>query len=412
MPNRGGRFRPDAPIQHIAAIIASAVSLAIAMGIGRFVFTSLLPVMISDGMVDLRFGGHLAMANYIGYLAGAMLCIWLPRGWSSATIVRWGLVVVVGLTAGMIVPSKLVWLLLRFLSGVASAVVLVHTSRWCLMILAGLGKPALGSLMFAGVGLGIALSGLIASAMIGADWGSAAAWAGFSMVGAILLTSIWRFFHPSHEAALLGPVHHEDIRGASGSNAEMVIFSLAYGFAGFGYIITATFLPVIARTSLPSSHWLDLFWPVFGMAAALGSIIAAATHSASVVRRMLIACHLLQAVGVVAAVFWPTVPGFLIGSILAGIPFTAINYFSMQEVRRLRPMHAARYMGILTALYGIGQISGPSLVTEILRFTPDRRIGFDFSLEIAGAVLAMGAVLYFFMELKWPVVESRRCYAK
>ena len=44
--------------------------------------------------------------------------------------------------------------------------------------------------------------------------------------------------------------------------------------AGFGYIVTATFLPVIAREALPGSPWLDLFWPIFGLGVIVGALLA------------------------------------------------------------------------------------------------------------------------------------------
>ncbi|MEJ5039769.1 YbfB/YjiJ family MFS transporter [Pseudomonas sp. MYb398] len=387
------------PIWVVVAV--SAVSLAIAMGIGRFSFTPILPMMISDGAIELSFGGSLATSNYLGYLAGAMLCMGLPRVWSSAALVRWGLLVTVVLTAGMAFRNEALWLLLRFLSGAVSAVVFVHTTRWCLALLLARGKTAAGSLMFIGVGLGIALSGLAVTAMVGLGWSSRSGWICFTVLGALLLALIWRSFRSEST-----PLHHSPIIPASPPTAEnrgeMTLFSFAYGLAGFGYIITATYLPVIARESLPPSIWLDLFWPAFGFAAVAGSILATRTHLVRDPRWALTACYVVQAVGVVTAVLWPTVAGFVVSSVLAGLPFSAINFFAMDEVRRLKPHHVARYMGLLTALYGIGQIAGPPLVNAILSLGPDARTGFDRSLEIAAASLVVGGLLYLVMEWKWP----------
>ena len=63
--------------------LAGLAALAVAMGIGRFAFTPILPMMLHDGVVDLQRGSWLASTNYIGYLVGAVLCTldpWLrPR---------------------------------------------------------------------------------------------------------------------------------------------------------------------------------------------------------------------------------------------------------------------------------------------------------------------------------------------
>ena len=59
------------------------------------------------------------------------------------------------------------------------------------------------------------------------------------------------------------PSFHPVNTRVSGGTAEIRTFTLASGLAGFGYIITATFLPVITRERLRGSLWLDLFWPIF-----------------------------------------------------------------------------------------------------------------------------------------------------
>ena len=77
--------------------------------------------------------------------------------------------------------------------------------------------------------------------------------------------------------------------------------------------------------------------------------------------------YAMQAMGVLLSVWWPSLVGFALGSLLVGLPFTAISFFAMQEARRLRPAQAAAFMGQLTAAYGLGQIIGPPLVALLLR---------------------------------------------
>ena len=62
--------------------LAGLVALAVAMGIGRFAFTPLLPMMLHDGVIDLPSASWLASANYVGYLAGALLCTFQPWIWA------------------------------------------------------------------------------------------------------------------------------------------------------------------------------------------------------------------------------------------------------------------------------------------------------------------------------------------
>ncbi len=98
----------------------------------------------------------------------------------------------------------------------------------------------------------------------------------------------------------------------------------------------------------------------------------------------------------------PGPAGFAFGSLLLGLPFTAITFFAMQEVRRIRPAHAPSFMGLLTAMYGLGQIAGPPLAAALLARSATPGEGFTLSLEIAAAALALGVVLYGLLAWLYP----------
>jgi hypothetical protein len=111
----------------------------------------------------------------------------------------------------------------------------------------------------------------------------------------------------------------------------------------------------------------------------------------------------VQAAGIAIGVWSPSLAGFAIGSLLLGIPFTAITFFAMQEVRRLRPLLVASFMGLLTALYGIGQIAGPPLVALLLHRSRSPGEGFTLALELAATALLVGAMMYAAMWRVWPM---------
>jgi MFS family permease len=392
--------------------VAGMVALAVAMGIGRFAFTPLLPMMLADGVVDLAGASWLASANYLGYLAGALLCtfqpwIWRRFGWhrnpQAAPMVRAGLVATVLLTLGMALPWAPSWPALRFAAGVASAFVFVHTSGWCLGQLANRGVPQLGALIYTGPGAGILVSGLAASAMVAFGWRAATGWSIFGLLAAILSLAIWRTFRtPPMQAATTGPRVVEPASPPASNGAEITALTVAYGLAGFGYIITATFLPVIARAALPGSAWLDLFWPIFGAGVIIGAVVASRVPAHGDRRWLLACCYAVQSLGVLASLVSATEAGFAIGSLLLGLPFTAITFFAMQEVRRLRPAHTASTMGLLTAMYGFGQIVGPPLAAALVARGSSAAAGFTLALEIAAGSLAAGAALYAVMTRRFP----------
>ena len=190
---------------------------------------------------------------------------------------------------------------------------------------------------------------------------------------------------------------------ARARTVEVALLALAYGLAGLGYIITATFLPVIAREALPGSRWLDLFWPMFGVGTILGALLAMRVPAAGDRRMLLIVCYLIQALGIGSSLISPTLPGFVVGSLLLGMPFTAITFFAMQEARRLRPAAAASFIGLLTATYGVGQIVGPPMTAGLLAGSRTTAEGFTLSLQMAAGALLAGAMLFAGMRRAYPL---------
>ncbi|ABB08151.1 YbfB/YjiJ family MFS transporter [Burkholderia lata] len=383
----------DADRRARTAALACMVGLAVVLGVGRFAFTPLLPLMLADGSIGLKAGGWLASANYAGYFVGAVSCAALRV--APARMVRIGLVATVLLTAAMGVGHLLpVWLAVRFVAGVVSAWTFVFVSQWGLRRLAELHAPEWSGVIYAGPGVGIVVTGLIGSALAGQR--AASGWLGFAALSAVLSVVIWRTFAvapaqavpaggaASHAAAATATMPAETRR----HHADAAWLVVLYGMPGFGYIITATFLPVIARAALPAgSPWPDLFWPMFGAALIVGAITAARLPGHWDNRLLLAAGCATQALGIAAGIVWPNAAGFSIGSALLGLPFTAITLFAMREARRLHGERAAGLMGYATASYGVGQILGPLVAAPLAA-----RFGsFSPALWVAVAALLLGA---------------------
>ena len=419
--------KPD--ITPLKIALTGLLCLATAMGIGRFAFTPLLPMMLSDGVIDLPGASVLASANYLGYLVGALLCtfqpwLWQRFGWlpqvAGSTWVRSGLAATGLLTLGMSLHFPALWPVLRFAAGVASALVFIFTSGWCLSQLAARHASRLGGVMYAGPGAGIVFSGLLASGMVSLHWSAAAGWLILGVLACVLTAVVWPTFCRAIAPSTLGSAasgtstasSSSGLAPASAGRQQILLLALAYGLAGFGYIITATFLPVIARQALPGSHWLDMFWPLFGLAVMAGALLTTRLSLKGDLRYLLAGCYVVQALGVGVTVWRPTLLSFVAGSLLLGIPFTAITFFAMQEVRRLRPLAASSTMGLLTAVYGLGQIAGPPLVSFLLRRSPSLGEGFTLSLEIAASTLLVGAVMYVWMARAYPMAAHPNAIEK
>jgi len=232
-----------------------------------------------------------------------------------------------------------------------------------------------------------------------------------SVLAAILVGVVWPIFQPQHEhrpehcfvdaTADESSVARSPMR-PSHAGAEIGMLTVAYGIAGFGYIVTATFLPVIARAALPGSPWIDWFWPVFGIGTALGAVAATRLRGDIDLRLMLAGAYAVQTLGIATGLLAPTLAGFAIGSLLIGLPFTTITYLALREARRLRPTRAASTIGLLTTVYSIGQVAGPPMVSRLVQSAASESAGFDRSLEVAAAALAIGAACYLISARLWP----------
>lgn len=397
---------PDAAARRAA--LACMVTLAVVLGVGRFAFTPLLPLMLHGGGLDLRHGGWLASLNYAGYFIGAVSCAVLRV--RHASIVRAGLVATVLLTVAMGLTHQFwIWAAVRLVAGAVSAWTFVFASQWGLRRLAELGAPEWSGVIYTGPGFGIIATGLLVS--VAGGLGAAAGWIGFGLVSALLAALVWPVFgegrallrsaasrkdaaapraEPARDApanATAAPARADTPDAPADSRSDALWLVLLYGVPGFGYIITATFLPVIARHALPGSAWPDLFWPMFGAALIVGALGAARLPLHWDNRLMLAGCYAMQALGIALGIVWPNAAGFSFGSLLIGLPFTAITLFAMREARLLRGEHAAGLMGYATAAYGIGQIAGPLVAAPLAASTGS----FSPSLALAAAALLAGA---------------------
>ena len=357
---------------------AGLAALAVAMGIGRFAFTPILPMMQDDFGLTIAQAGWLASANYTGYLAGALSAI-SPR-LRAGIAIRAGLVVIGLSTLAMGVQQPfLSWLALRFVAGIASAWVLVFVSAWALERLAALGRSDLSGVVYAGVGTGIVIAGGVCVVAMELNTGSAPAWLSLGTLSILITALIW----PLVKGGAAGnPLSAPPAAAPGIARAEYWRLVLCYGAYGFGYIIPATFLPAMAKEIVPDPRMFGWAWPVFGAAAVASTVYAAQVTGRLSHRGTWIACHLIMALGVIVPLVVPGLAGIMAAALLVGGTFVVITMAGMQEARRAGP-HARALMAAMTSAFALGQILGPFVVS----------LGFSLALILAASVLALSAFL-------------------
>lgn len=362
------------------------LGLASAMGIGRFAFTPMLPLMQAAGQIGLPQASALAGVNYLGYLAGALACTLATPAPQRAA--RVGLVAVALLTLAMAATTSLpLWLALRFGAGVASAYVLVGISAWAIAALAEAGHARRAGLVFAGVGSGIALAGVAGLGAGVTGLAPAATWGLLGVAAALVAAWVWLVL-PDGGAA---PARATQARPAIGAAGWRLV--LCYGVFGFGYIIPATFLPALARERVADPALFGWVWPAFGAAAAASTLLAARFANAAPPRRLWAAAQGVMTAGLLIAALRPTLTGLLVCAVAVGGTFMVMTMAAMQEARRSAGAQAPRLMAAMTAAFAAGQLAGPFSVGLF---------GTDAARALAAAQLLAAALLGLAALVLWP----------
>lgn len=361
-----------------AVVVACGIAaLAVAMGIGRFAFTPLLPLMLRDGTLDAASGAEWAAANYLGYLAGALTAGRFAR--APLRCLRWGLAGVAATTLavgwiGTALPPA-VGAALRAAAGMSSAWVLVSTSSWGLGALARQQRAGLGSWLYTGVGLGIAVVGLLA--WVGGGQGSARLWLELGLIAAAGWAAIAGRLRRIPEPAMAQPAVQAAPRPPPAASAGLVF---CYGAFGFGYIVPATFLPAMARQQVEDPLVFGLTWPLFGLAAALTVAGAARWLSAWPRRRMWALAQGTMALGTAMPLASRSLWSLAASAVLVGGTFMVATMAGLQLARERRPSDPAPLLARMTVAFAVGQIAGPLLV---------RAIGGDHALSSAHAAATL-----------------------
>ncbi|WP_404926830.1 YbfB/YjiJ family MFS transporter [Mesorhizobium sp. ORM16] len=366
---------------------AGMIAMAVAMGIGRFVYTPILPGMMEELHLSAADAGWIASANYLGYLAGAFAA---AGGWAHG---RERLLMLAGLGASALLAALMglsdtiaAFLVIRFLAGLASAFVMVFLASIVFSHLAAAGRSDLQAWHFGGVGLGIAVSSVLMAALVSEHAGWAAGWlwsAAISACGFIVV-------------ALLvdsGPLASGDTgrEPALPKDRSLTKVIVAYGLFGFGYVVTATFLVAIVRQGGGGRVFEAVVWMVTGLAG-FPSVWLWQKISARIglYTTYALGCF-VEVVGIVASVAAGGRTGPLLGGLLVGGTFIAITAIGLQTARQLAPQAPRRTFALMTASFGLGQIIGPIAAGLLAQASGDF---FLASIAAAAVLVASGVIIW------------------
>ncbi|WP_409291155.1 YbfB/YjiJ family MFS transporter [Peribacillus sp. SCS-37] len=373
--------------QPLPMLAGGILALALAMGIGRFAYTPILPLMQKELSFSDGAAGLLAASNYGGYFLGAILAGRLPVEGRRTAYLRVSLLAGIAATAGMaIFAAPFSWHVLRFLSGMASAFAFVLASSLVLDELAVRGRTSWSGILYGGVGIGMVLSSVAIPSLDQVyDWRGI--WMGLAAVSLVLWVFIWLWIKeaPPRQAAGEKAVKKRPLPPVK----WLPWLTAAYGLEGLGYIVTGTFIVAIADQEASRSIPAAYVWLAAGLAAIPSCIFWSAFARRFGYVKTLISAMLLQALGIIMPVWWHGSPGIWISSTLFGATFMGITTLAATLAREIQPRDSSRILGKLTAYYAAGQMAGP-LAAGVMAA---RTHNFDAALAGASGIVFLGALL-------------------
>jgi predicted MFS family arabinose efflux permease len=340
----------------IRIALGGLVALAAALGIGRFVYTPILPGMAAALHLTKSQAGLIASANFLGYLIGAMAATAPLFGSARRFWLLTGLVTnAAGLLAMAVTTDLALFAIIRFVAGLASGFVMVFGSALVMERLSTGGRSSLSSVYFMGPGAGITFSAALVAILAGCGVAWAGLWLANGLATCIALAVVaWAI--PADAAGTGGP-------GAASPpeplSRPVILLTAAYGLVGFGYVITSTFIVALVRETPSIATWEPYVWIVVGLAALPSAIVWAACARRMGTMRAFAAAAIVEAIGVATSVIWPTLPGIALAAILLGGTFIGLTAMGLVAVRTMMAGDPRRGIGLLTAVFGVGQIIGP-----------------------------------------------------
>lgn len=364
--------------------VGGMLALAVAVGLGRFIYTPILPFMIEALGLTKGQAGWIASANYAGYMLGALAAsspkltgsrrLWMIGALltGAATTAAIGLVSDIGL-----------FMLLRFVGGLASAFAFVYASALVVERLQAMGRGGLSAVHFGGVGVGIILSALIVSGAVLSEIDWRGQWFGGGLASLVAAVLVWALVPEQRGEGDAKP------KGAFLPGLFQLIF--AYGLFGFGYIITATFLMTIVREAENARQLEPVIWLVVGLAGAPSvALWMWVGRRFGILKTYSLAC-LAEAIGVCASVLWVSPASLILAGALLGGTFIALTALGLVGSRMFTTGDPRQVVGLMTASFGFGQIVGPTYAGSLYDITGSF---LPSSMTAVGALLISSLLVY------------------
>lgn len=379
--------------ERMRVLSAGIFSLLLALGVARFAYTPLLPLMQQQAGLGIADAGWLAAINYGGYLCGALLASLISDLVLKDRLYRLGMLLAIASTVVMgLTTDVTIWALSRFVAGMSSAAAMLFGTGLILNWLIRHNHRSELGIHFAGIGLGIAGCAAAVELMHHwLDWREQ--WFALSALGCLLAIPALRWLPPPDTSGLTRS--GEKMEDNPPSALFMRLFMAAYFCAGVGYVISATFIVAIVDRLPGLSGSGTLVFLALGLSAAPACIIWDFIARRTGEMNALILAAGLQIVGILLPLSGGII-GALAGAMLFGGTFIGMVSLVLTMAGRYYPTRPAKMMGKMTLSYGAAQILGPAITGWL---AAGRAGDYAIGLYLAAGVMLVGTLLLLVLKL-------------
>ena len=380
--------------------------MAVVMGYGRFLFTATLPDIMVQLSLSTTIAGWLASINYIGYFIGALIAMFVPQRSTWQAMTLWAIISVVT-TMLLVIPnmSLTLWYIIRLIAGIASGVAMILSSSFVIQTLSPERRSVLSAVHYAGIGVGISASAIVTWWLLKLGYHFDVIWL---VAGVTSLPLVWLLYaiKPRQVRAVdsqqIDAKQHVSVHqtyvnfkrslyeAISGHHKALVLLFVSYVLAGFGYISSATFLPVMAAQRLTTQTYAGLMiWLVVGIFAMLSNPLWGALAKRIGEIKTLMGLTVLQAFGMCLPIWFDGAFGLYGNAAILGLTFVGMVSMTLTLFKNINPAYSNLLIALATLAYALGQFLGP-LVTVALA---GRDGNFNAGLLVAAIGLMIGFVL-------------------
>ncbi|MCD8503510.1 MAG: MFS transporter [Burkholderiaceae bacterium] len=265
---------PTTNVQRIwPALLAGIFATLVGIGLARFAYTPLIPVLIESGWFDASDAVYLGAANLLGYLIGALAAHRLTERFAPRLIVGLSLSIV---TLGFLLcswPAGFYWFFVwRFLSGAAGAILMVVVPSMVLSRTAIAHRSVVGTLAFSGIGIGVVLSAFVVPALLSLDL--TFTWLVLGLLSGVCALACDQGIKRMPKPELNAASAFSNGSVTKSISTIVVLVMLAYGLDAAGFIPHTVFwVDYLARENGFGQAAASLQWGIFGLGALCGPFV-------------------------------------------------------------------------------------------------------------------------------------------